>query len=142
MSDVKQAKFEDSNIAKLGSDEDLAQRVAAAKTEKEWVGAGQKVGIQVRKSYVLNPQIWRVEKLSIKSWPKEEYGSFYDGDSYILLYTYKEKDSEKLKWNVHFWLGRDTSQDEAGVAAYKTVELDDLLGTAPVQYREVMGYER
>ena len=32
-------------------------------------------------------------------------------------------------------------QDEAGVAAYKTVELDEYLGGGPIQHREVQNSE-
>jgi len=46
-----------------------------------------------------------------------------------------------LAWDIHFWLGASTSQDEAGTAAYKVVELDDMLSGAAPQYREVEGHE-
>jgi len=130
---IKQKTYnvEDTNIAALGSDLDKKVRVAAAETEKAWSQAGKAVGLM----------IWRIEKFKVVSWPKDQYGSFYDGDSYIVLNTYKKPDGNKLLFDVHFWLGTHTTQDEAGTAAYKTVELDDLLGGDPVQHREVQGYE-
>ncbi|CAH1789863.1 unnamed protein product [Owenia fusiformis] len=79
--------------------------------------------------------IWRIEKLKVVAVPKEKYGSFFKGDSYIILAVKEIKG--RLDSHLHFWLGSDTSQDEAGVAAYKTVELDDYLGGTPVQHREV-----
>eukprot|EP01083_Nonionella_stella_P076006 206899_1 len=128
---AQQAKFEESNIAMLGSDLEKDVRKAAAETEKAYSGAGQKPGIEV----------WRIENFKVVPWPQDQYGTFYRGDSFIVLYTYTEGSSEKLLYDIHFWLGQKTSQDEAGVAAYMTVVLDDLLGTLPVQYREVDGHE-
>jgi len=128
----KEYKISDSNIANLGSDLEKKVRAEAAATEKAWKNAGKEVGLQ----------IWRIEKFKVVSTPPEDYGSFYSGDSYIILHTYhKTPDTPAFSWDVHFWLGKFTTQDEAGTAAYKTVELDDLLGGAPVQHREVQGYE-
>jgi len=130
---IKQKEYDlkDSNIANIGSDLDKKVRQAAAQTEKAWSNAGKEIGMQ----------IWRIEKFTVQSVPKDTYGTFYSGDSYILLNTYRKKDAPKILWDVHFWLGKFTSQDEAGTAAYKTVELDDLLGGDPVQHREVQGHE-
>jgi gelsolin len=132
-----QAKLEDSNIAGYGSKDHKDLKLAAAKTEKAWAEAGKKPGVQ----------IWRIEKFQVvpKTAPGE-FGKFYSGDSYIVLNTYRAVDIEgkltdKLLYNVHFWLGAKSTQDEMGTAAYKTVELDDLLGDLPVQYREVQGHE-
>jgi len=141
----KGEKLEDSNMANYGSKEHKAARKGAAATEKEFAGAGQKPGVL----------IWRVENrrtasdtpdFGIKAWPKADYGSFYTGDSYLILNTYKVKDekgkeTDKLAWDVHFWIGKESSQDEYGVAAYKAVELDDLLDDGPVQHRETQGFE-
>jgi len=117
------------NIAFLGTELEKNVRAAAAANEEEWRSAGKEDGLQ----------IWRIEKFHVKQWPKQEYGKFFDGDSYIVLKTRKINDN--FKWDVHFWLGTNTSIDEAGTAAYKTVELDDYLGTAPTQHREVQGHE-
>jgi gelsolin len=129
---AKNYNLADSNIANLGSELEKNCRLHAGDKEAAWKDAGLKVGLE----------IWRIEKFQVKAWPKNQYGKFYSGDSYIVLYTYKKSpDAATLAWNIHFWLGHETTQDEAGTAAYKTVELDDHLHGAPVQTREVQGFE-
>jgi len=131
---IKAKKYDiaDSNIANLGTELEKKVKLAAAQTEDAWKNIGKQVGLE----------IWRIEKFQVVPLPKNTYGQFHTGDSYIVLRTYKKSpDSDKLSYDVHFWLGAYTTQDEAGTAAYKTVELDDFLGGAPVQYREVQGYE-
>jgi gelsolin len=122
----------DSNIALLGSKLEKDVKRESAASEKAWAGAGKKEGLQ----------IWRIEQFKVVAWPADQYGQFYTGDSYIVLNTYKDKENpNKLKFDVHFWLGTATTQDEAGTAAYKTVELDTLLGDVPVQHREIESKE-
>ncbi|XP_024964610.1 villin-4-like isoform X2 [Cynara cardunculus var. scolymus] len=93
-------------------------------------GAGQKAGIEV----------WRIENFKPVVVPQSSYGKFFTGDSYVILKTIALK-SGALRHDIHYWLGKDTSQDEAGAAALKTVELDAALGGRAVQYREVQGHE-
>lgn len=123
--------WKDSNLALFGSDVDKGVKKASAETEPAWEGAGQGVGIQ----------IWRIVKFKVQHWDKDQYGSFYDGDSYIILNTYKNPGEEDLEHDLHFWIGKNSTQDEYGTAAYKTVELDTLLDDKPVQHREVQGHE-
>lgn len=42
---------------------------------------------------------------------------------------------------MHFWLGLETTQDEAGAAAILTVQIDDKLNGGPIQHREVQDHE-
>ncbi|XP_063631112.1 gelsolin-like isoform X2 [Cydia splendana] len=47
-----------------------------------------------------------------------------------------------LSYDVHFWLGRESSQDEKGAAAILSVNLDEArFNGAAIQHREVQGYE-
>ncbi|TQD70440.1 hypothetical protein C1H46_044029 [Malus baccata] len=93
-------------------------------------GAGQKAGLE----------IWRIENFRPAPVPKSSYGKFFMGDSYVILKTTASK-SGALRHEIHYWLGKDTSQDEAGAAAIKTVELDATIGGRAVQHREVQGHE-
>ncbi|XP_039057166.1 villin-2-like isoform X1 [Hibiscus syriacus] len=93
-------------------------------------GVGQRPGTE----------IWRIENFQPVPLPKSDYGKFYMGDSYIVLQTTSSKAGSYL-YDIHFWIGKDTSQDEAGTAAIKTIELDAVLGGRAVQQRELQGLE-
>ncbi|CAN6450893.1 unnamed protein product [Victoria cruziana] len=98
--------------------------------DSSFQGAGQKAGLE----------IWRIENFRPVPVPKTLLGKFFSGDSYIILKTTALK-AGSLKHDIHYWIGKDTSQDESGTAAIKTVELDAALGGRAVQYREVQGHE-
>ncbi|XP_074524129.1 scinderin like a [Halichoeres trimaculatus] len=95
---------------------------------KEFETAGKKPGLQV----------WRVEKMDIAPVPTSHHGSFYTGDSYIVLYTSKNTPASYI---IHAWHGSEASADERGCAAIFMMQLDDFLGSSPVQYCEFQGEE-
>ncbi|KAH0935828.1 hypothetical protein HID58_012945 [Brassica napus] len=103
-------------------------------------GAGQKAYPSPSNPLLNGIEVWRIENFSPAPIPKSSIGKFFTGDSYIVLKTTALK-TGALRHDIHYWLGKDTSQDEAGTAAVKTVELDAALGGRAVQYREVQGHE-
>lgn len=131
MQKAKKYDWKDSNMALFGSDTEKKVKKESAESEPAWQGSGQEVGVQ----------IWRIVKFKVENWNKDQYGEFYNGDSYIVLNTYKDPEGDELKYDVHFWIGKYSTQDEYGTAAYKTVELDTFLDDKPVQHREVQGHE-
>lgn len=129
---LKEYNIKDSNVELIGTEIDHKVKFKSAETEPAWNdgNVGQHAGLY----------IWRIEDFEVIPWPKEKYGQFYNGDSYIVLHSYKvgSKDKyEKLQHEIFFWLGTKTSQDEAGTAAYKTVELDEFLRGVATQHREI-----
>ncbi|EPS57833.1 hypothetical protein M569_16984, partial [Genlisea aurea] len=108
----------------------ITMSISLKNLDPAFQGAGQKDGIE----------IWRIENFNPIPVSKSSYGKFFSGDSYVILKTSALKNGS-LHHDVHYWLGSDTSQDEAGTAAIKSVELDAALGGRAVQYREVQGHE-
>ncbi|XP_073247272.1 gelsolin-like protein 1 [Porites lutea] len=133
---VKQKEYDwkHSNIANIGSNQDILARKNAALSEPAWS--------ETTKMQENGPKIWRIEKFEVKEWPEEKYGTFFSGDSYIILHTEKASpDSDVIFYDVHFWIGKHSTQDEYTTAAYKTVELDAYLDDKAVQHREVESFE-
>ncbi|PYH78214.1 actin depolymerizing protein [Aspergillus uvarum CBS 121591] len=131
----KQYDLKDSNVELINSTLDHQVKYNSAATEPAWRDIGTAPGLY----------IWRIEQFEVVPWPRDRYGEFYDGDSYIVLHSARppqtDTDEEPaLLHDIFFWLGSHTSQDEAGTAAYKTVELDEYLHGAATQHREVQAH--
>lgn len=136
---LKEYDIKDSNVELINTEIDHRVKYNSALTEPAWNNGiiGTTAGFF----------IWRIEDFQVVPWPKEKYGKFHEGDSYIVLHSYKvgkktdgsseEDEQQKLGHDIFFWLGAKTTQDEAGTAAYKTVELDEFLHGIATQHREI-----
>ena len=106
--------LEDTNMALFGTDIEKNLRHNNAQNEPEWH--------KIPKEPCL--KIWRIEKFAVVPWPEKMYGTFYNGDSFIVLHIAKINDS--LDYTAFMWVGKQSTKDETGTAAYKIVELDDF----------------
>ncbi|XP_053229907.1 gelsolin isoform X1 [Podarcis raffonei] len=86
-----------------------------------------------------NKQIWRIEGSAKVPVSPSNYGQFYGGDSYIILYDYRH--GGKQGKIIYTWQGADSTQDEVATSAFLTVQLDEELGGTAVQKRVVQGKE-
>jgi len=133
MKKARKYDISETNIAGLGTPLEKAIREAGAGRESAWK--------KVKKDKV-GKMVWRIEKFLVVPWNRKKYGQFFNGDSYIILNIYKSKGGKgPIAYDIHFWIGSESTQDEYGTAAYKTVELDDFLEGRATQYRETEGNE-
>ncbi|KAI7882035.1 actin depolymerizing protein [Lichtheimia hyalospora FSU 10163] len=128
-------RLDETNLANFGSELERQHRKEEGSLEQAWNYEGSPIGKEP------GMWIWRVQSFELVTVPENKYGQFYQGDSYVVLKTTLKQNSDALVHNIHFWLGMETTQDEAGTAAYKTVELDDFLDGLATQHREVQRRE-
>ncbi|KAG8906323.1 hypothetical protein FRB99_007103 [Tulasnella sp. 403] len=93
--------FENSNIALLGSDIQLNFKIARLTTPKLEKRVREEAGEHEPAWDAISPG-------------EDRYGEFFSGDSYIVLHTYKKRpDADAVSYDLHFWLGEETTADEA-----------------------------
>uniref|UniRef100_A0A672LQY7 Advillin-like n=1 Tax=Sinocyclocheilus grahami TaxID=75366 RepID=A0A672LQY7_SINGR len=59
--------------------------------------------------------------------------------SFIHMQT--RKAGKSAYYDVHYWIGSVSTLDEQGAAAVYAIQLDEFLGSSPVQHREVQHHE-
>ncbi|XP_029285380.1 scinderin like a [Cottoperca gobio] len=84
-------------------------------------------------------QIWRVEKGDKKPVEPSNYGQFFGGDCYLVLYSYKDGSEEKHI--LYIWQGLKCSRDELGASAILATKLTDSMGRAATKVRVTQGHE-
>jgi gelsolin len=81
----KKIKLEDTNLALYNSKLHKDANERKAQAEREYKGCGRRQGVE----------IWRIEDFGVQPWPKNMYGTFYSGDSYIVLHSKKHPSNKK-----------------------------------------------
>lgn len=66
---------------------------------------------------------------------------FHSCVCFLFFLFQTQKVSSSPSYDIHYWIGSRSTQDEQGAAAVYAIQLDEFLGCAPVQHREVQNHE-
>ena len=82
-------------------------------------------------------KVWRIENLDLVEVPEAQVNNLYNGDCYVIQYTYGG--GENI---VYFWQGNNCTIDERGASALHAARIDnEELGGSAMQVRVVQGDE-
>lgn len=80
--------------------------------------------------------VWEIDKFYPNQIEEEVLiGTFYDGDCYLVLHTYIEKQGT-LNWDIFYWIGAKSTLDKQACSAVHAVNLRNFLGAENRTYRE------
>jgi len=80
-------------------------------------------------------EVYRIENFTPVEIPEDHHGSFYDGDSYVIVVKGMKS------YDIHYWEGVDSTADETGSAAALSVELSENLKMPSRHHMELMHEE-
>jgi len=111
---------------------ELEWQIKHANSDDLWKGIGEREG----------RKIWRIVKFEVTDWPEADYGKFHEGDAYIVLNSHRIHElTQSLTHEIHFWIGKLSTPDKYGTAAYRTVDLYRHLHGLGKLHREVQEEE-
>ncbi|XP_070133242.1 villin-like protein quail isoform X1 [Drosophila bipectinata] len=98
--------------------------------------------------------IWKIDEDRLEAVARSQFGTFYDTCAYIVYaasltghyathetITREQKPNVVLERYIHYWLGRNVSEQNRSNVVHKIQELDLYLGNVAAIYRETQGHE-
>ncbi|BFF95298.1 villin-like protein quail [Drosophila madeirensis] len=98
--------------------------------------------------------LWKIDEDRLEAVARSQYGTFYDNSAYIIYaanlvghyanhetITREQKPNVVLERYIHYWLGRNVSEQNRSNVMHKIQELDSYLGNVGAIYRETQNHE-
>eukprot|EP01027_Heterolobosea_sp_BB2_P001042 GEZU01001564.1.p1 GENE.GEZU01001564.1~~GEZU01001564.1.p1 ORF type:complete len:124 (+),score=43.41 GEZU01001564.1:213-584(+) len=87
--------------------------------------------------------VWRCQgAFNVKPVNKNDFGIFYTGDTYIVVKQLTKLGSTTpTGYNIHYWLGKEASDDEKATAASRVTDFEEHLKGEKFVIKEVQGQE-